>query len=109
MRRSTSATGVPVSACFSANAICSSVNLLFFTAPLLPSGSHKTGKLAFKPDEKNGKTSDLKVVSAPDATGQGAKRSDCEGALVRCALGPSQCAAKASGVCEPRLECVGSV
>src|SRR3954469_12976169 len=58
MRRSTSATGVPVSACFSANAICSSVNLLFFTAPLLPSGSHKTGKLAFKPDEKNGETSD---------------------------------------------------
>src|SRR5437763_14322499 len=57
MRRSTSATGVPVSACFSANAICSSVNLLFFTAPLLPSGSHKTGKLAFKPDEKNGRTS----------------------------------------------------
>src|SRR3954469_6586317 len=57
MRRSTSATGVPVSACFSANAICSSVNLLFFTAPLLPSGSHKTGKLAFKPDEKNGETS----------------------------------------------------
>ena len=53
----TSATGVPVSACFNANEICSSVNLLFFTAPLLPPGSHKTGKLAFKPEEKNGKTS----------------------------------------------------
>jgi hypothetical protein len=33
------------------------VNLLFFTALLLPPGSHKTGKLAFMPDEKNGKTS----------------------------------------------------
>lgn len=32
--------------------------LLFFTALLLPSGSHTTGKLAFKPEEKNGKTSD---------------------------------------------------
>jgi len=32
IRRSTSATAVPVSACFSAKAICSSVNLLFFTA-----------------------------------------------------------------------------
>jgi hypothetical protein len=53
----TSATGVPVSARFKANEICSSVNLLFFTAPLLPPGSHKTGKLAFKPEEKNGKTS----------------------------------------------------
>jgi hypothetical protein len=31
--------------------------LLFFGAPLLPSGAHKTGKLAFKPKEKNGKTS----------------------------------------------------
>jgi hypothetical protein len=36
LRRMTSATGVPVSACFSAKAICSSVNLLFFTAPFLP-------------------------------------------------------------------------
>jgi len=33
-------------------AICSSVNLLFFTASLLPSGSHKAGKLALKPEEK---------------------------------------------------------
>ena len=57
IRRMTSATGVPVSACFKANEICSSVNLLFFTAPLLPSGSHKTGKLAFMPEEKSGRTS----------------------------------------------------
>src|SRR5438270_13603116 len=47
----------PVSACFNANEICSSVNLLFFTAPLLPPGPHKPGKLAFMPEEKNGKTS----------------------------------------------------
>src|SRR5206468_8501425 len=53
----TSATGVPVSACFNVNEICSSVKLLFFTAPLLPPGSHKTGKLAFMPEEKNGKRS----------------------------------------------------
>lgn len=53
IRRSTSATGVPVSACFSAKAICSSVNLLFFTAALLPSGSHKTGKLAVRPDQSD--------------------------------------------------------
>jgi hypothetical protein len=48
---------VPISACFSAKEICSSVNLHFFTASLLPSGAHKTGKLAFAPEEKNGKTS----------------------------------------------------
>jgi hypothetical protein len=58
----TSATGVPVSTCFSAKEICSSVNLLFFTAPLLPSGSHKTGKLVFRPEEKNGKTSKCKQI-----------------------------------------------
>src|SRR6476469_7340199 len=52
--RSTSATGVPVSACFSAKAICSSVNLLFFTALLLPSGAHETGKLALTPDQGDG-------------------------------------------------------
>ena len=57
IRRSTSATGVPVPACFSAKAICFSVNLLFFTAPLLPSGSHKTGKLALRPDQSDGETS----------------------------------------------------
>jgi hypothetical protein len=51
----TSATSVPVSTFF-ANAICASVNLLLFTAPPLPFGSHKTGKLAFMPEEKNGKT-----------------------------------------------------
>jgi hypothetical protein len=32
------------------------MNLLSFTASLLPSGSYKTGKLAFKPEEKNGRT-----------------------------------------------------
>ena len=57
IRRSTSATGVPVSACFSAKAICSSVYLLFFTVPLLPSGNHKTGNLTFCLEEKNGRTS----------------------------------------------------
>src|SRR6478609_2940094 len=55
--RSTSATGVPVSACFSAKVICSSVNLLFFTALLLPSGAHETGKLALAPDQGDGGTS----------------------------------------------------
>src|SRR5918995_6511807 len=39
MRRMTSATGVPVSACFNANAICSSVNLLFLIGLLLPKES----------------------------------------------------------------------
>src|SRR4051812_10173925 len=64
----TSATGVPVSACFNANEICSSVNLLFFPAPLLPPGSHQTGKLVFMPEEKNGKTSDLRLVTVQSNT-----------------------------------------
>ena len=38
IRRMTSATGVPVSACFSANAICSSVYLDFFMSSSLPKG-----------------------------------------------------------------------
>ena len=56
----TSATGAPVSACFNANEICSSVNLLFFTALLLrPShqGLTKPENSLFIPEEKNGKTS----------------------------------------------------
>ncbi len=45
-------------------AICSSVNLLFFTALLLLSGSHKTGKLALRPEEKTGGTSPLPITQA---------------------------------------------
>jgi hypothetical protein len=30
------------------------VNLLYFTAPLLPSGSRKTGNLALAPDQSDG-------------------------------------------------------
>jgi len=37
----TSATGVPVSACYSANAICSSVYLDFFISSSLPQGFTK--------------------------------------------------------------------
>ena len=55
----TSATGVPGSACFNANEICSSVNLLFFTAPLLPPKSHKPGKLALMPEEKTRSVKEL--------------------------------------------------
>ncbi len=44
----------PVSACFSAKVICSSVNLLFFTALLLPSEAHEIGKLALTPDQSDG-------------------------------------------------------
>jgi hypothetical protein len=83
----TSATAVPVSACFSAKEICSSVNLLFFTALLLPSGSHKTGKLAFKLDEENGKTS---LVLAP----AGACRRSWSGlrlAESQCSFPPFRC------------------
>jgi hypothetical protein len=55
IRRMTSATSVPVSACFRAKTICSPINLLFFTAPLLALGSYKAGKLAFKPEAKIGR------------------------------------------------------
>ncbi|AWV19921.1 MULTISPECIES: hypothetical protein [Methylobacteriaceae] len=35
------------------------MNLLFFTALLLPSGAHTTGKLALTPDQSDGGTSRL--------------------------------------------------
>jgi hypothetical protein len=44
----TSATGVPVSACFSAKAICSSVYLDFFMFQLLARRLLKAGTLSFK-------------------------------------------------------------
>src|ERR1700750_3041259 len=53
----TSATGVPVSACFSANAICSSVYLDFFMSQLLARRLQRAGKLTFRLAEKTGSTS----------------------------------------------------
>ena len=56
IRRMTSATGVPVSACFSTNAICSSVYLDFFICQLLARRLQRAGKLSFNMDEKTGRT-----------------------------------------------------
>ena len=50
----TYATGVPVSACFSANAICSSVYLDFFMSQLLARRLYRARKLSLKLDEKTG-------------------------------------------------------
>lgn len=57
IRRITSATGVPVSACFSANAICSSLYLVFFIVSSFLVARHKAGKLTFNLAEKTGRTS----------------------------------------------------
>ena len=57
IRRITSATGVPVSACLSAYAICSSVYLDFFTACSFLTRDHNAGKLTFNLAEKCGGTS----------------------------------------------------
>ena len=57
----TSATGVPVSACFSANAICSYVYLDFFMSQLLARRLQRAGKLSLNMGEKTGRTS-LKIA-----------------------------------------------
>ena len=44
----TSATGVPVSACFSAKAICYSVYLDFFMSQLLARRLYRAGKLSLR-------------------------------------------------------------
>jgi hypothetical protein len=66
---STSATVVPVSASFSAKVICASANLLYFTAPLLPSGFHKTGKLALEPDKGDWGSVKRVIIQEPDHAG----------------------------------------
>jgi len=50
----TSATGVPVSACYSANAICSSVYLDFFISSSLPEGFTKPENSRSKWAKKQG-------------------------------------------------------
>ncbi|KAA0121474.1 hypothetical protein CIW48_22980, partial [Methylobacterium sp. P1-11] len=57
------------------------VNLPFFTALLLPSGSHTTGKLALTPDQSDGGTSEF-VTSADRALvrmREAAKQKDAAG------------------------------
>jgi len=53
----TSATGVPVYVCFSANAICSSVYLDFFMSQFPARRLQRAGKLSPRLDEKTGETS----------------------------------------------------
>jgi hypothetical protein len=53
----TSATGVPISACFIANVICSSVYLDLLMSQLLARGLQRAGKLSLSSDEKTGGTS----------------------------------------------------
>jgi hypothetical protein len=47
---------MPVSACFSAKAICSSVYRVFFAVRPFLMLNHKAGKLSLKMDEKIGRT-----------------------------------------------------
>jgi len=65
----TSATGVPVSACFNANAICSSAYLDLFMFQLLARRLKRAEKLSLNMDERTGRastTTHLRLLTAAE-------------------------------------------
>jgi len=68
IRRMTSATGVPVSACISAKAICSSVYLDFFISSFLPKGFSKPENSRSKWTKKQGGRQLLRFIQISRAS-----------------------------------------